>query len=84
MKDSNLAQLPFNETKDKDGTEGDVESYQVIIDYAENGYVLTVNNETGIRTKVFLFNGKGEDGPKGLIKDIIESLGLIDKVKLAE
>jgi len=78
---NNLARLPFHEPKDGDGEDGDTIPVQVIIDSVENGYVLTVEGERGLH-RVFLFNEQGEDGPKGMIKLVIESLGLVDKVKL--
>jgi hypothetical protein len=80
---NNLARLPFNnpQLKDGDGEDGDVDLLQVTIDMAENGYVLTVLTDT-VLTKVFLFDGNGQDGPQGMLQQIIESLGLLGKVRL--
>ncbi len=77
----NLAHLPFNAPKDGDGTDGGTIPVQVIVDATENGYVLTVEGEQSL-VRVFLFNHPGDDGPKGLIQAVIDSLGLVDKVKL--
>ena len=81
MTGNNLATLPF--LKDKDGDDGDESpTFQVIIDTAQNGFVLSVHGTEDITSKVFLFNGKGEEGPSGLIQEVINQLGIADKVKL--
>ena len=71
-------------TKDKDGEEdGGDRTSQVIVDTTENGFVLTVHGSEEVsKHKVFMFNGTGEAGPQGLIKDLIEALGISDKVKI--
>ena len=87
MTSDNLARLPktnvtqFNEPTDKDGSDGDSGFGQIIIDIADNGYILTMNGESPAQ-KVFLFNGVGDNGPQALIQDVIENLGLFGKVKL--
>jgi hypothetical protein len=80
----NLAVVPFIGPKDKDGDDGgEPTPVQIIIDVAQNGYIVNVNGtEESDGAKVYLFNGKGEDGPKAMIQDIINNLGLVDKVKL--
>lgn len=84
MSGSNLATLPFISTKDKDGDDGgEPTPVQIIIDVANNGYVVNiVGTENSDGTKVYLFNARGEDGPQAMIQDIIDNLGLVDKVKL--
>lgn len=85
MSKDNLAVLPFAggpETKDKDGDDGgEAGPTQVIIDSVENGFVLNIHGEDEV-SKVYLFNGKGDDGPAAMVQQIIDSLGLRDKVKL--
>ena len=83
MSGSNLATLPFIGPKDKDGDDGGEPSpAQIIIDVAENGYIVNIAGTEHDGTKVYLFNGKGEDGPQAMIQSIVDTLGLIDKVKL--
>jgi hypothetical protein len=77
---SNLAMLPT--IKDGDG-DGGAESptFQIMIDIADNGFILNVMGENDL-SKVYLFAHKGADGPSGLIQEIINQLGIADKVKL--
>jgi hypothetical protein len=86
----NLAVIPFDREensviKDGDGEEGgDGHTFQITVDVVTNGYVFTRNDADDITQKVFIFNGAGETGPKALIQQIIDDLGLVDKVKLAK
>lgn len=79
MSNDNLAVLPMF----KDGDSGDKESptFQIIIDSADNGFILTVMGEQDMH-KVYPFTAKGEDGPAGMIQEVINQLGISDKVKL--
>ena len=71
--------------KDGDTEEGgEGHTFQITVDVVQNGYVFTRNDADDISQKVFLFNGTGETGPKALIQQIIEDLGLVDKVKLVK
>lgn len=83
MKD-NLAVVPFIGPKDKDGDDGgEPTPVQIIIDVALNGYIVNIaGTENADGAKVYLFNAKGEDGPQAMIQDLINNLGLVDKVKL--
>lgn len=68
---------------DKDGFDGNVEPNQIIIDFADNGYIVTSANES--TSRVYLANSKDEHGgPKALIRDLIVSLGLAGKVKVED
>lgn len=79
--DSNLAVLPM--TKDKDGDDGgEPQPLQVMIDSAQNGFILNITGGSDEICKVFLFHGKAEDGPNAMIQTVIDQLGLADKVKL--
>lgn len=84
MSGTNLATLPFIGPKDKDGDDGgEPNPVQIIIDVAVNGYIVNISgteNDEGPR--VYLFNGRGDDGPQAMMQDIINNLGLVDKVKL--
>lgn len=78
MSGSNLAVLP-TPMDGNDGTESP--TFQVIIDTADNGFVMTVHGDDE-KHKVYLFTAKGEDGPVGMIQDLINQLGISDKVKI--
>lgn len=71
-------------TKDKDGNDGEGDqTTQLIVDSSENGFILSVHGGDDVhKHKVYLFDQRGENGPTGLIQDVIDSLGLSDKVKL--
>lgn len=79
---SNVALLPSPELKEKDGDGGSTQYQQIIVDTALNGYTLSIHGGEDSTTQVFLYRGQGDDGPKGLINAIIQTLGLTDKVKL--
>jgi len=84
MSGTNLATLPFIGPKDKDGDDGgEPNPVQIIIDVAVNGYIVNISGtENDEGPKVYLFNGRGDDGPQAMMQDIINNLGLVDKVKL--
>lgn len=83
MSGSNVAHLPF--IKDGDGNDGDEPTpFQIVIDVADNGFILNVMGTEDDGTKVFVFHGKGDQGPEGMIQEIISRLGIVDKVKLAK
>jgi hypothetical protein len=78
---SNLAQFPT--PKDGDGgDDGDIGSFQLLIDVADNGFILNSVGSEYDGTRVFLFDGKGQDGPQAMIQEIINRLGINDKVKI--
>jgi hypothetical protein len=80
---SNVATLPFPVLKDGDGgDDGTVSPAQIMIDVAENGYIVSIMGTEADGAFVYLFNGKGDDGPQAMIQNIINTLGLVDKVKL--
>jgi hypothetical protein len=83
---NNLAILPAEgqDTSHKDGEDSDPAPFQLTIDVVDNGYILTRNDAEDPSQKVFLFNGMGDSGPKAMIQEVIELLGLVDKVKLVK
>lgn len=86
MKGSNLAVVrlePIAKDGD-DGEGGENHTFQITVDVVTNGYVFTRNDADDIAQRVYIFNGTGETGPKAMIQQIIEDLGLVDKVKLAK
>lgn len=78
----NLMSVPFHGPKDKDGTNEENGTVQVTIDIADNGFVVTTNGEEDVVQNVYLFDGQGPTGPKAMIQDLIQALGLIGKVKV--
>lgn len=85
MKLTNLAIMPAegSEPIDKDGDDSDgFVTFQLTIDIAKNGFVLSKISDEDTYQKVFLYDGNGENGPKGMIADIIAELGISQKVKL--
>lgn len=84
---NNLAVLPVGkgDNTDTDGEDGnEVDSFQLTIDVVENGFVLSKSDSEGLNQKVFLFNGIGDNGPKALIQEAIDFLGITDKVKIVK
>lgn len=76
----NLAVLPM--FKDGEGGGNDSPTFQIMIDSADNGFVMTVMGSESDTHKVYLFSAKGADGPEGMVQDLIDQLGISDKVKL--
>lgn len=70
--------------KDGDGEEGgEAHTSQVVIDTAENGFILSVHgNEEVFSHRVYPFKGKDEYSPRAMIEEVINALGLSDQVKL--
>ena len=84
-KEGNLAILPMNEPtlKDGDGSNGGTMTTQITIDIAENGWILTVHTDSpdADLSKVFLRTST-EVGPRALIQELVDALGVKDKVRL--
>lgn len=68
--------------KDKDGDDGDTFVDQIVIKRVDNGWMVAViyDDET---ESMFVFNVEGEDdGDKDAIKQILESMGLENVIKI--
>lgn len=85
VRGTNAEVLPFTKHKDGEGSDDSSPIQQVIIDTSENGFILTVNGDDELSThKVYLYSGHGDFGPEALIQEVIDSLGLTDKVKISK
>lgn len=73
-----LAQGPI----DKDGTDSESTTDQIIIDIVDNGFIVSVHEGEDFKQKVYLFEGPAGSNSKSMISDLIQSLGLSGKIKV--